>query len=290
MAYYGLRFVMAFGPQTPDGVLDLDRVMVDERPVLSARGESRAVAPGEPVAEGEESQPKEPPREDPPREEPGIVTLSLSDGAVEGVFRPTSSWVAAAADVLLAAGYRPNERILSLVAPDDLAGLATGFVAALLVGCPLEAHGLFDGPALAASLTDGTPTRLVAPGWMEPALAAARLPPNVTGLVLTHAAPTRFRARSYLACPVTDVLALEPWALVARARGRNGHLAIRLEDRASPGARGIVRRDEEGRLHVSGEASFARRLTRSGPETEVPEWRETRWRAEVFAGILIGVS
>jgi hypothetical protein len=125
---------------------------------------------------------------------------------------------------------------------------------------------------------------------MEPALTAARLPSCVTGVVLTHPAPTRFRARSFLACPATDVLALEPWALLARPRGRNGHLAIRLEDRASPGARVLVRRDEDGRLHVSGEATFARRLTRSGPESEVPEWRETRWRAEVFAGILIGVS
>lgn len=279
MAYYGLRFVMAFGPQTPDGVLDLDRVMVDERPVLSARGE----APEESTAADENTVA-------PSEDEPGIVTLAPADGAVEAVFRPVSSWVAAAADVLAAAGYRPHERILSLVAPDDLAGLATGFVAALLAGCPLEVHGLFDGPALAASLAEGTPTRLVAPGWMEPTLGAARLPRCVTGLVLTHPAPARFRARSPLACPVTDVLALEPWALVARARGRGGHLAIRLDDRAGPGARSVVRRDETGRLQVSGEATFARRLTRSGPETEVPEWRETRWRAEVFAGILIGVS
>ncbi|WP_349371882.1 AMP-binding protein [Salinarimonas sp.] len=271
MAYYGLRFVLGFGPQTPDGVLDLDRVMIDERPILAGRGE-----------------PTPPPAEAPP--EPGLVTLARREDGIVAAWRPASSWIAAASDFLAIARYRPEERILSLVAPDDLVGLVTGFVGSLLVGAPLESHGLFDGPALAAALAQEHETRLVAPGWMEPALAAAALPACVTGLVLTHAAPTRFRARTGLARPVVDVLALEPWALVSRPRGRSGQVAIRLDEGSDAGAGLLVRRDETGLLAVSGAAAAARLYTRGYVRAEDDDWRPTGYRADVFAGIVIGVA
>ncbi|MGJ3262599.1 MAG: AMP-binding protein [Salinarimonas sp.] len=277
MAYYGLRFVTAFGPQPPDGVLDLDRVMVDERPILAGRGEGTASVQAPDAA-------------DPPAREPGIVTLARRGEEIEAAFRPASSWIAAACAFLEVAHYAPGERILHLVAPDDLMGLATGFVPALLTGAPLELHGLFDGPALAASLARGEATRLVAPGWMESALASAALPASVTGLVLLHAAPTRFRARTAATCPVVDVLALEPWALVSRARSRGGQVAIRLDARAAGAADPLVRRDEDGGLRVCGPSTQARRVVRGQVEADAPEWRETPWCADVFAGIVIGVS
>ncbi|MGP9820003.1 AMP-binding protein [Salinarimonas sp. NSM] len=284
MGYYGLRFVTAFGPQPPDGVLDLDRVMIDERPILAGGGEGagdRAVrAAGSAAAR-----------------EPGIVTLARRGGQaggepeeIEAALRPASSWIAAACAFLEVAQYEPGERIVHLVAPDDLMGLATGFLAALLTGAPLELHGLFDGPALAASLARGEPTRLVAPGWMEGALAATALPPSVRGLVLLHAAPTRFRARAAATGPIVDVLALEPWALLTRARARGGQVALRLDARSGADADPRVRRDDEGRLSVCGASTQARRVVRGQIEAQLPEWRETPWRADVFAGIVIGVS
>ncbi|WP_372421865.1 AMP-binding protein [Salinarimonas chemoclinalis] len=277
MGYYGLRFVTAFGPQPPDGVLDLDRVMIDERPILAGGGEGA----GEKAAGA---------REAPAPREPGIVTLARREEEIEAAFRPASSWIAAARAFLDVAQYQPGERIVHLVAPDDLMGLATGFLAALLTGAPLELHGLFDGPALAASLARGEPTRLVAPGWMESALAATALPPSVRGLVLLHAAPTRFRARAAAAGPIVDVLALEPWALLTRARARGGQVALRLDARSGADTDPLVRRSEEGRLSVRGASTRARRVVRGQVEAEVPEWRETPWRADVFAGIVIGVS
>lgn len=273
MAFFGLRFVTAFGPQVPDGVVDLDRVIVDSRPLVAGRSGDFA-SPDETSA---------------PVDEPGIVTVARHGSAIEAVWRPASSWLEAAADVLAQTRIAPGERLVSLIAPDDLMGLSTGFVAALLAGVPLESHGLFDGPALAAALADGTPTRLVAPGWMEPALAAADLPGSVTGLVFVHAAPTRFRARAGFDRPVVDVLALEPWALVARARGRGGRIAMRLDDMA--GARGPrVRRDETGAIVVAGPGTQARPWSRGALGAASDRERTTPWRAEVFAGILIGVT
>jgi mycobactin salicyl-AMP ligase len=271
MGYYGLRFVTGFGPQTPDGVLDLDRVMIDERPILAGRGDP-APAAAQPPAE------------------PGIVTLARHGEGIAAAFRPARSWVAAASDFLAVARYRPEERVLSLLAPDDLTGLATGFVACLVVGAPFESHGLFDGRALAATLAEGRETRIVAPGWMEPALAAAALPASVAGLVLTHAAPTRFRARTGLARPVVDVLGLEPWALVSRRRGRSGQVAIRLDEAPTAAAGLLVRRDVAGLLSVSGAATQACRFARGVVENDVEEWRPTGYRADVFAGIVIGVE
>ncbi|WP_052341408.1 AMP-binding protein [Salinarimonas rosea] len=277
MGYYGLRFVTAFGPQPPDGVLDLDRVMIDERPILAGGGESAGDRAGR-TPEGSAAR------------EPGIVTLALRGAEIEAAFRPASSWIAAARAFLEVAQYQPHERIVHLVAPDDLMGLATGFVAALLTGAPLELHGLFDGPALAASLARGEPTRLVAPGWMEGALAATALPASVRGLVLLHAAPTRFRARAAAAGPIVDVLALEPWALLTHPRARGGQVALRLDARSGADADPLVRRDDEGRLSVRGASTQARRVVRGQVEADLPDWRETSWRADVFAGIVIGVS
>lgn len=272
MAYFGVRFVMAFGPHPPDGVLDLDRVIVDEQPVFAGRSDK--------AASSSEASPLE----------SGIVTPMRRGETIEAVLRPFPSWLAATRDFLSVARYGAQERIVSLMAPDDLSGLVTGFLAALVSGSPLETHGLFDGPALAASLGEGVPTRLVAPGWMEPHLAATRLPTHVTGLVLVHHAPTRFRARACLGRPVVDVLALDPWALVTRLRGRSGQVAIRLDDRGEPGAGVLVRRDEDGLLSVSGPAAAAMHTLRGTLDPERPHWRVTGYRADVFAGIVIGVS
>ncbi|GGK50217.1 AMP-binding protein [Salinarimonas ramus] len=277
MAYYGLRFVTAFGPQPPDGVLDLDRVMVDERPILAGRGEVDG------TAHDEEPAPAAP-------REGGIVTLARRGDEIEAAYRPISSWIAAASAFLEVARYGEGERIVHLVAPDDLMGLATGFAATLMTGATLELHGLFDGPALAASLAREEPTRLVVPGWMEEALLRTPLPRSVTGLVYLHGAPARFRARSGASQPAIDVLALEPWALVTRARGRSGQVAMRIEAKDARAGDPLVRRDEEGRLSVGGPAAHARRVLRGQVEADVPEWRETAWRADVFAGIVIGVA
>lgn len=268
--YFGLRFVCAFGPHVPDGVIDIDRFIVGE--------------------DGPEAAPAEAPREG------GIVTFSRRDGPGRPVFRPLRSALAATLALLVATRIEPGDRLVTLVAPDDLAGLATGPLAALVSGAALESHGLFDGARLIETLTDPAcgPTHVVAPGWMETHLAAAGLPPCVRSVLLVHPAPVRFRAKTALARPVVDVLALDEDALVAQAR-RGDRFALSLQDEAggTAPAHGLlrVRTGPGGEIEVAGAAGDVRSFGRSGPDSAAGrEWRATGRRAEVFAGIVIGVS
>jgi hypothetical protein len=273
--YFGLRFVCAFGPLVPDGVIDLDRVML---------GSDEAPAKAPPPSDSRET---------------GLVTFSRRPGPMRPLFRPFRSTVAAAVTVLVAAKIEAGERILSLLAPDDHRGITTGLMAALLSGAALEHHGLFDGRTLMEALAQPThpmPTHLVAPGWMEPHLAKANLPPSVRSVILIHDAPVRFRAKAPLSRRVVDILALDELALVARAR-RADQFALTLADDASAGsvpARQLmrVRTDPDGAIQVAGVACDLRSFERgqSGPAVPVAEWRSSGFKAEVFAGIVIGVT
>ena len=91
------------------------------------------------------------------------------------------------------------------------------------------------------------PTHLVAPGWLEPAIAAAGLSSRLASTVLVHAAPIRFRAKMPLKENVVDVIAFDELALMARARDAAGRLTLALGDDATgAGAFLRVRRDEDG--------------------------------------------
>ncbi|KAA2236976.1 AMP-binding protein [Salinarimonas soli] len=274
--YFGLRFLCAFGPLVPDGVIDLDRVILGSGDAPS----SRPV----PLADGRET---------------GLVTFSRRAGAGHPVFRPFRSTVAAAVTVLVAAKIEAGERILSLLAPDDHRGITTGLIASFLSGAALEHHGLFDGRMLMDALAQPShpmPTHLVAPGWMEPHIAKAGLPPSVRSVILVHDAPVRFRAKTPLARRVVDILSLDELALVARAR-RGDQFALTLADDpagANAPTRHLmrVRTDADGAIQVAGLACDIRSFERgqSGPATPPGEWRSSGFKAEVFAGIVIGVG
>lgn len=280
MAYFGLRFVLAFGPGIPDGVIELDRVLVaDDQARLRARAE-----------EGAEDAPALPESGGGAELDSGIVTLARGEGPVRAVFRPGASWLAATAHFLSVARIAPDERILSLVAPDDLAGLVTGPFAALAASVAYEAHGLFDGPALAASLARERPVRLVAPAFLEERLAAARLPSCVTGIVLVHQAPTRFKRRVALDRPVIDVLSLGEWALLAASRIDPSRVSFPLEPAPTGAGLLSLRCDEVGRIMVEGPAARTRLVDRAGGEPRCPPSRSTGYVAERFAGLMIAVS
>jgi non-ribosomal peptide synthetase component F len=269
--YFGLRFILSFGPQVPDGVIDLDR----------------AVLAGGAAAAGEEAAPGG-------ATDLGIVTFSARGPRLVPVFRPARSVVAAAVSYLVASRVGPGERILSLLPPDDHRGLTTGLMAALLSGATLECHGLFDGASLVASLGEEMPTHLVVPAFMEPYLSNARLPESLASVILVHQAPARFKARSSLRSAVVDVLSCDELALVAAPRDGRGQFALSLDGEGDrqPG-RGLVRvrREEDGTIALGGKGAEVYRYERGAPVmSEPPEWVACGLRAEVFAGIVIGVS
>jgi hypothetical protein len=280
--HYGLRFLCAYGPGVPDGVIDLDRALLADEP---AAGEQDGLGP-----RGLGSQDTG----NPGSQDPGIVTFGRG-GPGRPLHRTGASLVASAATVLIAAKVAPGDRIVSLLAPDDLAGLATGLAAALVAGATFEAHGLFDAAALAAAIENGPPTHLVAPGWLEGALASSGLPARLASTLLVHAAPIRFKARAPLKENVADVVAFDETALIARARDAAGRFAVSIGDGDGPlPAHGLlrVRRDPDGTIRFAGPAAEVRPWVRGGTAdaSPLPEWPDSGFRADVFAGIVIGVS
>lgn len=274
---FGLRFLCAYGPDVPDGVVDLDQI------VLAQGG---AAAPLTAASDDLGSA--------------GIITFGARGGPTRPLLRPGGSLVAAAVTVLIAAKIEPGDRILSLVAQDDLAGLATGLAAALVSGASLELHGLFDSPALAAALEDETPTHLVAPGSLEGALAASGVASRLASTILLHPAPTRFKARSAGLADVVDVLAFDETALLARQRDASGRpaLSIGSDERQGCGTGDLLRlrRSDDGAIAFAGPAAEVRPYARPGT-ADAPalvlgssEWRESGFKADVFAGVVIGVS
>jgi mycobactin salicyl-AMP ligase len=265
---FGLRFLLAYGPGVPDGVIDLDRVLVDD-----------GAAPVEP---GTAAAP----------DDPGLITFGRRGGQASPLHRTAAALVASAVNFLVAARISPGDRILSLLAADGHCGLATGLAAALLSGATLECHGLFDAAGLGQALADDVPTHLVAPGWLEPAIAAAGLSSRLASTVLVHAAPIRFRAKMPLKESVVDVIAFDELALMARARDAAGRLTLALGDDGGAGAFLRVRRDEDGAISFSGPAAEVRSYARAGMEDagSGTGWRNSGFKADVFAGIVIGIS
>ena len=92
------------------------------------------------------------------------------------------------------------------------------------------------------------------------------------------------------------MVAFDESALLSRARDSAGRLALAIGDeegQARP-ARNLlrVRRDEEGGIWFSGLAAEIRPYARAGTEDahSVSEWRDSGFKADVFAGVVIGVS
>jgi len=223
------------------------------------------------------------------------VTLPRALAERAPVFRPSTSLIAAAARLLVPARIRPGDRLISLMAPDDLKGLALGPVAALLTGACLELHGIFDAGALIDSLDGGGRCHLVVPGWMEAALGRLDLPAGVETVILVHQVPVKFRAHSTLGRRVVDVLAFDEIALIANARTPSGLFALSLD----PGL-GVttlakllaIRLDEDAALSFQGAAAMIGEL-RGGalPESDtLLQWHSSCFKADLFAGIIIGVS
>ncbi len=269
--YFQLRFLMAFGPDVPDGVVDLDAV-------LESTPSHTLGAHGPPFGS-----------------EPGIVTLPRLAASAPPVFRPSRSLIAASARVFVPGRIRAGDRLISLIAPDDLKGLALGPVMALLSRANLEIHGVFDAASLHDSLECGGRSHLVAPGWMEPLLARLDLPTGLETIILVHQAPVRFCLQATLGSRVVDVLSFDEIALIANARTPGGLFALSLDAGPSPNVLAdllSVRIDEDAALSFGGPAAIVADLQGGAlPDLRtLPRWRGSCFKADLFAGIVIGVS
>ena len=185
MRHFSLRYLAAFGPSVPDGVISLDAMALE-----------RGVAA--------------------PAASLGLVTFEGGDPA-RPVHRSAAALAAAVAVHLDALPVTADERILTLLPGHDLRGLVTGLGAALTVGAGLETVLPFDEAGFRSALLRPVPTRLVVPALIEPALAGLPLPWTVRALNVVHRAPAPLRATLGFAAPQRlDSLILGEEAVITR--------------------------------------------------------------------------
>jgi mycobactin salicyl-AMP ligase len=254
--YFGLRYLAAFGPDVPDGVISLDAMALDHA------GGPFVPGPG------------------------GLISFTAGDPA-HPVHRSGDALLAAIAVYLVTARVQPGDRILSLVPQSDLRGLVTGLGAALVAGAGLETLPVFEARSFADALGRPLPTRLVVPAALERNLAASRLPRTLEAIVLAHRAPGRLGPRTLASeahRPVIDVVAFDETALLAGAREANDvALALTHPERAHLFSTLMaLRRAPDGHLAFRGRACHAEPLQRDIliPET-VDAWAPSPFAAGV---------
>ena len=268
--YFGLRYLAAFGPGVPDGVINLDALALDRAGGTAPLPETGG----------------------------GLVSFAAGDPA-RPVHRTGDALLAAIAAHLVSARIEPSDRILTLLPPSDLLGLVTGLGAALAAGVDLETMPVFDGLALIENLAQPRPTHLVAPAFLEQALDA--LPPATRSVVLARRAPGSVpphAADRAVGSPVLDVLAFDEDAVLSvRRSGSSGpasDLASVLAEPARlalPPALFDLRRDPDGRLAFRGQACATTQVQRGETTaTEAGSFRASRFRADRFAGTGMAVT
>ncbi len=270
-AYFGLRFVAAFGPGLPDGVIGLDQAFLDHRP--DPLPEVRAC---------------------------GLVTFDAGDPE-RPVHRGGDALTAAAALHLVSARFAPGERVVSLLPSSDLRGLVTGFAAALLAGAAFECHPLPGGQALAAALERPGDLHLVVPDWMEARLAAVPLPATLRTLTFARRAPCVLPRPLPRSLPhpeagearILDAVAFGETALLSARRTAPDIAAVLAAPERLPGAAGLIglRREPTGRLAFRGPAARVGMVHRGTavPETE-DAWAPSPFRIVVEEGRATAVT
>ena len=158
---FNARLVCAFGPDVPDGVVPLDKVIASQARLPDIR----------PVSAG-------------------FAMLPMVIETAYGTRQSVTETDIFAATLAIAREARLNTsaRVLSMMMSPSLCALAAGPYLALLSGAEFLPLGLFSLSALWAGLADGVNTCLVAPSSTEDALRKAGIVghDSVASLMLIH--------------------------------------------------------------------------------------------------------
>lgn len=263
MRHFGLRYLAAFGPAVPDGVISLDALAL-ERGIV------------EPAASL------------------GLVTFADSD-PTRPVYRTAAALAAAVEAHLDALPPGADERILTLLPAHDLRGLVTGLGAALAVGAGLETVLPFDETGFRSALLRPVPTRLVVPALIEPALAALSLPWTMRTLHVVHRAPTPLTPGSTSGATSPqrlDSLVFSEDAVLTRPGLRDLAATLAYPERAPlPRTLLAIARGADGSLSCRGPACAAAPLPHGEiPDTDAQAWRATGYRPVLSGGTALGVE
>lgn len=275
---FGLRFVAAYGPDAPDGVISLD--------LLPNIKNETALAPST----------------DPELE---VLTRDPAEGRI--VARGCDGLVAASLPLLSAASMMGGQRLINLLPPDDLAGLALSIAGPLASGLSVMMLDEFDSTRLAATLAKGEQCHLVAPAFMAPALAASGLldSPLLRTLILVDKAPWQLpeplTQKLPLRLRIIDVVALDEMGLFIATRSNGACLGFSVVEpvpAVASGVRLLEARTEEGKLWLRGAMApgMPFELTRAvGTASKAQEftplsgWRATRFASDTMDGRIIAL-
>lgn len=268
--FFRLRFLLAFGPDVPDGVIDLDAVMSSSGAHLPRASRS-----------GERT------------ERAGFISFAKRGREMAPVFRAFTSLVAAALPAVAAMDAAPGDRVVSCLALDDLKGVATGLVAALVAGASFECHGLFAASTLSDVLRRGGAVHLVVPGWSEPAFASPSISGRLRSITYVHEAPLRFGPGLPSLARTVDVMAFGETALLAGERGPDGRLAISLERRG--GSNPVfdltaVSIEPSGAILVQGPGTAAETGSSRDGQTTGDGWIRSGCSVTIYGGELAGIA
>ena len=158
---FNARLVCAFGPDVPDGVVPLDKVIASPARLPDIR----------PVSDGFAALP---------------MVIETAYGVRQSVME--TDIFAATLAIARVARLNTSARVLSMMMSPNLCALASGPYLALLSGAEYLPLGLFSLSSLWAGLADGVNTCLIAPASTESALRKAGIigHDSVTSLMLIH--------------------------------------------------------------------------------------------------------
>lgn len=196
--FFRLRHLLAFGPDVPDGVVDLD-------PILLAPRSSET-----PVVQTAPSRPA------------GLITLQTGSNGAAPVHWPWPALIGGAEQVVREAKIEAAHRVLTFSPPDDLEGVTAGLIAALVAGATLEAHTFFESDALLETLAKPGQSHLVAPGSLEDALVEGGVVSAVTSTILVHRAPASLGAAPPSSGTIVDLLSFGETGFLVAARTEAG--------------------------------------------------------------------
>jgi acyl-CoA synthetase (AMP-forming)/AMP-acid ligase II len=226
---FPIRYVCAFGPDVPDGVVPLDDIFTRAPSDFTTPGGR----PGNPAAHV------------------AAVTFEPGAGGHIAVARSHMELIAGGLGVFLESGLAADAPILSTVPSSSFAGLSAALVPWLLAGGALHLHHGFEPESFAAQSAAIAGGARVLPAAALPALAQAGLLDGAETVLALWRAPERLAAATpWTQAPaLIDLAAFGEFGLLAARRDADGMPApVPLGRCANPrGAAGAVRGAETKR-------------------------------------------
>lgn len=198
---FSIRFVLAFGGNTPDGVMSIEDCL-SPSPQREARPVTPAANPGD---------------------QPALITFRTTPAGHAAVLRSHNHCISSGLATVLEAHLEPGEVIAGAMLPASFASFATTIMPWLLTGGTLVLHQPFTPPVFVEALGGEQVSRAIVPGPLLGEIVPHLVPvigASLKTLIALYTDARRAAHRTALPSPIdiVDVIALDEWGLVALRR------------------------------------------------------------------------